>query len=129
MTNEHWIDLIIIAAYMSAMTLVGLRFFRKQTNTETYFVAKRSIPAWALGLSIVPTLITSVTFVAYPGSSYAKDWSLLVPGFMLLVTLALVGVVIVPFYRHAVGMSAYEYFGKRFGRPTRMYGAFAFSLT
>ncbi len=77
---------------------------------------------------MIPTLITSVTFVAYPGSSYAKNWSLLVPGFMLLVTLALVGKVIVPFYRHAVGMSAYEYFGKRFGSPTRMYGAFAFSL-
>ena len=35
---------------------------------------------------------------------------------------------IIPFYRHVVGMSAYEYFGKRFGRPTRMYASFAFSL-
>jgi SSS family solute:Na+ symporter len=129
MHTSHWLDLAIMLAYLAAMTLVGLMFSRKATNTEAYFVAKRSIPSWAVGLSMIPTLITSVTFVAYPGSSYAKNWSLLVPGFMLLVTLALVGVVIVPFYRHAVGMSAYEYFGKRFGRPTRMYGAFAFSLT
>lgn len=128
MHTAHWIDLGIMVVYMAAMALVGIRFSRKATNTESYFVAKRSIPSWAVGLSMIPTLITSVTFVAYPGSSYAKNWSLLVPGFMLLVTLALVGTVIVPFYRHAVGMSAYEYFGRRFGRPTRMYGAFAFSL-
>ena len=48
---------------------------------------------------------------------------------MLVGVLLLVGAVIIPFYRHAVGMSAYEYFGKRFGRPTRMYSAFAFSLS
>ena len=128
MHNARWPDLGIMLAYLAAMALVGLHFARRQTSTETYFVAKRSIPAWAMGFSIVSTLITSVTFVAYPGSSYAKDWSLLVPGFMLLATLGLVGGVIVPFYRHAVRMSAYEYFGKRFGRPTRMYGSFAFTL-
>jgi SSS family solute:Na+ symporter len=41
-----------------------------QASTETYFVASRSIPSWAMGMSLVATLITSVTFVAYPGSSY-----------------------------------------------------------
>src|SRR5579864_6330881 len=102
MSHEHWIDLIIIVMYMAVLALVGFRFARKQTSTETYFVAKRSIPAWALGLSLVPTIITSVTFVAYPGSSYGGNWSLLVPGFMLLVTLAITGATIIPFYRHAV---------------------------
>lgn len=129
MRNSRWLDLFIMMAYMAAMVLVGIRFSRKQTSTETYFVAKRSIPGWAMGFSIVATLITSVTFVAYPGSAYGKDWSLLVPGFMLLGALAVVGAVVVPFYRQVVGMSAYEYFGQRFGRPTRMYGSFAFTLS
>ncbi len=117
-----------MATYMVAMVSVGIRFARRQTGTESYFVAKRSIPSWAMGFSIVATLITSVTFVAYPGSSYGGNWSLLVPGFMVVVALALVGAVIIPFYRHVIGMSAYEYFGKRFGRPTRMYSCVAFSL-
>jgi solute:Na+ symporter, SSS family len=110
------------------MVSVGVRFSRKQTNTETYFVASRSIPSWAMGMSLVATLITSVTFVAYPGSSYGKNWSLLIPGFMVVGVLLVVGKVIIPFYRHVVGMSAYEYFGKRFGRPTRLYASLAFSL-
>src|ERR1700734_395690 len=118
MGNMRWLDLLIMLAYLAAMVSVGLRFSRKQTSTEEYFVAKRSIPSWAMGFSIVATLITSVTFVAYPGSSYGGNWSLLVPGFMVVVALALGGAVIIPFYRHVIGMSAYEYFGKRFGRPT-----------
>lgn len=69
-----------------------------------------------------------VTFIAYPGSAYGGNWSLLVPGFMLLAVLALVGSVLIPFYREAVRMSAYEYFGKRFGTPVRVYASIAFAL-
>ncbi len=127
-SNLRWLDLAIVAGYMAVLVGVGIRFARRQTSTETYFVAKRSVPAWAMGLSLVATLISSVTFVAYPGWAYAKDWSLLVPGFMVVVVLGLVGAVIIPFYREAVGMSAYEYFGRRFGRPTRVYSSIAFTL-
>ena len=38
-------------------------------------MAKRSIHTWAMGLSLLATLISSVTFIAYPGSAYAGDWS------------------------------------------------------
>src|SRR5579872_2184261 len=124
----RWLDFAIVCAYIFGLTLLGLRFRRRQTSTEAYFVAKRSIPSWAMGISLLATLISSVTFVAYPGSAYDKDWSLLVPGLMVLVVLALVGSVIIPFYREAVGMSAYEYFGRRFGRPTRIYGSVAFAI-
>ena len=124
----HWLDFLVVALYLGVVVFMGARFSRRQTSTESYFVAKRSIPAWAMGMSLFATLISSVTFIAYPGSAYAEDWSMLVPGFLVLGVLALVGTVIIPFYRHSVGMSAFEYFGKRFGRPTRMYSSFAFSL-
>jgi solute:Na+ symporter, SSS family len=121
-------DLFVVAAYLAFMAGLGLWFSRRQTSTENYFVAKRSVPFWAMGMSMLATMVSSVTFVAYPGSSYAKDWSLLVPGFMLIALMPLVGKVIIPFYREEVGMSAYEYFQKRFGRPARVYAAVAFSL-
>jgi solute:Na+ symporter, SSS family len=124
----RWVDLAIIVVYMAALVSMGVRFSRRQTSTERYFVAKRSIPGWAMGMSLLATLISSVTFIAYPGSAYAGDWSNLVPGLMVPATLALVGFVIIPFYRHAVGMSAYEYFGRRFGYGARIYGSIAYSL-
>ncbi|QOY85188.1 sodium:solute symporter [Paludibaculum fermentans] len=121
-------DLAIVAAYLAFMAGLGVWFSRRQTSTENYFVAKRSVPSWAMGMSMLATMVSSVTFVAYPGSSYAKDWSLLVPGFLLLALLPVIGRIIIPFYREEVGMSAYEYFQRRFGRPARVYAAIAFSL-
>lgn len=120
------LDLVIVMAYLSLMAGLGVWFSRRQTTTENYF--KKTVPFWAMGMSMLATMVSSVTFVAYPGSSYANDWSLLVPGFMLLAVLPFVGKVIIPFYREEVGMSAYEYFQKRFGRPARVYASIAFSL-
>jgi SSS family solute:Na+ symporter len=121
-------DLIVVVVYLAAMTGVGIWFSRRQTSTENYFVAKRSVPSWAMGMSMLATMVSSVTFVAYPGYSYAGDWALLLPGFLLIALLPFVGKVIIPFYREEVGMSAYEYFQRRFGRPARVYAALSFSL-
>src|SRR5882724_768292 len=126
-TSLRWLDLAVIVLYMSAMAVMGLWFARRQTSTEAYFVAKRSIPHWAMGVSIYAALISSITFIAYPGLAYAGNWNELVPGFMVVGVLGLVGLVIIPFYRQAVGMSAYEYFGKRFGYEVRAYSALAFA--
>lgn len=119
---------MVIVAYMATLVGIGLRFSRRQTSTDRYFVAKRSIPGWAMGLSLLATLISSVTFIAYPGSAYASDWSNLVPGLTVLIVLPIIGAIVIPFYRHLIGVSAYEYFGKRFGYPARVYSSIAFSL-
>jgi SSS family solute:Na+ symporter len=114
--------------YMAALAAIGLRTARRQTTTARYFVAERSIPGWAAGMSLLATIITSVTFIAYPGASYAGDWNLLVPGIMFVAVVALIGRVVIPFFRHAVSMSVYEYFGQRFGLPVRMYASLAFAV-
>ncbi len=127
MSALRWLDLTVIALYMAGMAVMGLWFARRQTSTERYFVAQRSIPAWAMGISIYAALISSITFIAYPGSAYAGNWNELVPGFMVVGVLMVVGLVIIPFFRHAVGMSAYEYFERRFGYKVRAYSALAFT--
>jgi solute:Na+ symporter, SSS family len=124
----RWLDLLVVAAYFVAIVAIGLRFARHQNSTETYFVAGRSIPAWAIGLSLQATIISAVTFIAYPGSGYAGNWSMLVPGIMVIVVPLIVGPTVIPFYRRVVGMSAYEYFGRRFGYPARAYSSLAFAL-
>jgi solute:Na+ symporter, SSS family len=127
MSNLRWPDLAVILVYLGAMVWMGLRFARRQQTTEDYFVAKRAIPHWALGVSIYAALISSITFIAYPGSAYAGNWNELVPGFMVVGVLIVVGLVIIPFFRHAVGMSAYEFFERRFGYKVRAYSALAFT--
>jgi SSS family solute:Na+ symporter len=126
-TSVRPLDLTIIAIYFVVVAGIGLWFSRRQNSTETYFVARRSIPHWAMGLSIFATIISSITFVAYPGAAFKGDWNLLVPGFMALGVLLVVGTTLIAFFRHAVGMSAYEYFEKRFGYGARAYSALAFT--
>ena len=122
------LDILVVGLYMAVLVGVGVRVSRRQTSTKEYFLANRTIPGWAIGMSLLATIITSVTFIAYPGAAYAGDWSLLVPGIMFVLVIAAIGFVVVPFFRHVVAMSVYEYFGKRFGPEVRMYSSFAFAM-
>jgi len=122
------IHMIIVVVFMASMLIMGLYFSRRQKSTDQYFVAKRSLPGWAVGLSLMATLISSMTFIAYPGAAFEGDWSLLTPGFMVPVVLILAVWVLIPMYRKIIRVSAYEYFELRFGKIVRLYGSFAFSL-
>ncbi len=126
--HARWLDLVVVLIYVLGLTGVGWRFAHRQTSTDRYFTAKRAVPSWAVGLSFLAAMMTSVTFIGYPGSAYTGDWSQLVPNFFVLVALGIVGIVVIPFYRRTVGTSAFEYFGKRFGRFTRMYASIAFAM-
>jgi SSS family solute:Na+ symporter len=123
-----WLNPLVIVIYMTALIATGLHFSRRQTTTEAYFVASRSVPGWAMGISLLATIITSVTFIAYPGASYASNWSLIVPGVMMLLVPVIAGLVIVPFFRQVVHMTAFEYFGQRFGTGVRLYSSAMFAL-
>lgn len=125
----HWIDILIIVISLVVSLAVGLGFSKKQSSTAQYFSAGGNIPSWAIGFSIFATLISSVTFLAYPGEGFGSHWVRLVQGLMVpIVVIALIGF-LVPMYRKVIGLSAYEYFEKRFGYFARLYTALAFILT
>jgi SSS family solute:Na+ symporter len=126
-TALRTLDLLVIAIYFAVVAGIGIWFARRQTSTEAYFVARRSVPHWAMGLSVFATIISSITFIAYPGAAFKGNWNQLVPGFMAVGVLLVAGTVLISFFRHAVGMSAYEYFERRFGYGARAYSALAFA--
>ena len=73
-------------------------------------------------------LMSGATFVAIPGSVFARDWwQMLYMGMAIAVLVFLVPFV-VPFYRRVVKMSAYEYLEERFGYGARLYGAAGFTI-
>lgn len=124
----HIIDYIIVLLSILAAIGTGVFFAHKQKDTSQYFAGGGKIPAWAVGISIFATLISSVTFLAYPGAAYADNWILLVQGLMVpIVLVALVGV-IVPLFRKVIRLSTYEYFERRFGLFARLYSSLAFTL-
>ena len=128
-TNSlHIIDYLIILASLVVSIGVGVRFSKAQSSTSKYFSGEGNLPSWAIGMSIFATLISSITFLAYPGDGFAGNWVRLVQGMMVpIVVLAGIGF-IVPLYRDVIGLSAYEYFEKRFGYIARLYGSLGFIL-
>ncbi len=125
----HVVDYIVIAISLIVSLYIGVYFAKKQTSTNNYFAASGSIPSWAVGMSILATLISSITFLAYPGEGFKSNWLLLVQGIMVVVVLVGLVWIVVPLYRRVIGISAYEYFEKRFGFIARFYSSIAFALT
>ncbi|MGZ3755071.1 MAG: sodium:solute symporter [Mucilaginibacter sp.] len=125
----HFVDYVILVIFLLVSVYFGFRFSKQQDSTESYFAANGKIPSWAIGLSILATLISSITFLAYPGEGYTSNWILLVQG--LMVPIVLLGMIwfIVPLYRKVIGLSTYEYFEKRFGSFARYYSSMGFVLT
>jgi len=123
-----WIDYSIIILSVAVAIYIGMFFAKRQKTSDKFFTGGRNIPPWAIGISIMATLISSITFLAYPATGYKSNWLLLVQG--LMVPVVLVGLIgfIVPLFRRSIGISAYEYFEKRFGLPARIYSSMAFML-
>lgn len=129
MVNIHWVDIVIVIISVVFTLGAGFYFANRQESSDQYFSGSKTIPAWAIGISIFATLISSVTFLAYPAAAYKSNWILLVQG--LMVPIVLVGLiwVIVPLFRKVIRLSTYEYFERRFSPFARMYSSIAFILT
>ncbi len=125
----HWIDISIVLISVLFTIGAGIYFARRQKSSTHYFAGSGNIPAWAIGISIFATLISSVTFLAYPAAAYKSNWILLVQGLMVPVVLLGLIWLIVPLFRKVIKLSTYEYFERRFGLFARMYTSVAFILT
>src|SRR5689334_17343343 len=101
------IDYLVVIAYLAAMVWMGVYFSRGQKSADHYYTGNRHIPAWAVGMSLLATIISSVTFIAYPGTGYSSNWLLLVQGMMVPIVLLTMIWWIVPAYRRAIRISAY----------------------
>jgi len=123
------LDTVILVGYLAAVVGFGCWFVLKARTPDEFMVAGRSMPAWALGLSILGTYVSSISFLAYPGKAYSGDWNAFV--FSLSLPLALWVAVrwFVPFYRHSGEVSAYEHLERRFGAWARTYAVLCYLLT
>ncbi|NRA98123.1 MAG: sodium/solute symporter [Planctomycetes bacterium] len=119
-------DIVVLLGYLAGIMAMGLYFARRNVSTEEYFVGGRSFKGWVVGLSLVGTSISSISFLAFPGDAYKTAYLRMVPNFMLPVALVIVAYLVLPFYRKNRIISAYQYLEMRFGPRVRVYGALTF---
>ena len=123
------IDFTIIAIYLAGITLFGLRFRKKQRTMRDYFLADRSIPWWAIALSIVAAETSTLTIISTPGLAYDTNLTFLQVVLGYLVGRIIISFVLLPHYFRGELYTAYELIERRFGRRLRSLTAGLFLLT
>lgn len=123
------IDLAVLLVYLVGVTGLGTWFYWRNRDSEKYMSAGRSLPGWAVGLSIFGSYVSSISFLANPGKSFAGDWN----AFVFALTLPIAAFVavrwFVPFYRRTGEISAYQHLENRFGAWARTYAVVCYMLT
>jgi solute:Na+ symporter, SSS family len=126
MGNIRLLDMLVILVYFGGIAAAGIYFSRRNKNTEDYFLGGRNFPGWVIGLSLVGTSISSLTFMAYPGDGYKTAWLRLAGAFTMPIGIFIASRWFLPFYRRTKTTSAYEYLERRFGPGTRLYTSIVF---
>lgn len=122
------LDIGVVAAYLAGVTLFGLRFGRAQRTAREYFLAGRSIPWWAISLSIVAAETSTLTVISVPGLAYQSNFAFLQLVIGYLVGRVLVCWLLIPHYFRGELVTAYELLENRFGRSMRLTTAALFLL-
>jgi SSS family solute:Na+ symporter len=124
-----WPDYAVLAASLTVLVAIGASFTRGQRDTVDFFLARRRVPWWAVGLSFLATEISAVTIISVPATAYSENWEYF--QFFVGSTLAkwAVAFLFIPaFYRHDV-TTIYEFLAHRFGRASQVTGSIFFFVT
>ena len=117
------IDLCVVGAYLLIVTVLGCLMSRKTHSAAEFISAGGSLPGWVIGLSIVGTFVSSISFIAHPGKTYAGNWNPFVFSLTLPYAAWVAVKYFVPFFRNCGSLSAYEHLEYRFGAWARLYAA------
>lgn len=125
----HWIDWLVLIAFLGYTIWDGARYGKESSNIEGFFLANRSMPWWAMGLSVMATQASAITFIGTTGQAYVEDMRfvqiyLAVPFAMIILCLTLV-----PYFNKLQNFSAYEVLEERFGLSTRLFTSLLFLLS
>lgn len=117
-------DYLVIGIYMTFLILIGASAGRRTKTTEAYFLGKRKIPWWAVGISLYATGTSAISFLAIPEKTFSTNQvyglgTLWGPIFMIIAAYT-----IIPILRGIKITSTYEYLEVRFSKAVRLFGAF-----
>src|SRR5438034_5196924 len=94
----HPLDWLVVVAYIVWIVYDGLRRSKGTDKVEGYFLANRSLPWWAIGLSVMATQMSAVTLVGTTGQAYATGLRCIQFYFGLPPAMGILSVVVVPFF-------------------------------
>lgn len=122
-------DLLVLVVYLLAMIGLGVWFGLRKKGSQHYMAAGGKLPAWAVGLSLFGTFLSSNTFLGVPGKAFGGNWNAFVFSLSLPLAAWIAVRWFVPFFRRQGHISAFYHLEERFGTWARTYAVVAYLLT
>src|SRR2546430_14867995 len=122
------LDWVVVAVYLIWVVVDGLRRSKGTDKVDGYFLANRSLPWWAVGLSVMATQMSAVTMIGTTGQAYLTGLRFIQFYFGLPLAMVILSLTVVPFFTRARVYTAYEYLERRFDAKTRSLASFLFLM-
>lgn len=110
------LDYLVVVIYLLGVLAVGVYFSRQQTRSEDYFVGGRQMPWFAVGLSIMASLLSTISYLSSPGEMIKNGPTMALAWLIVPFVFLVVSFVWLPFLMKLKLTSVYEYLDRRFGR-------------
>src|SRR3989442_15585196 len=108
-------DWTIIVLYLVGIIALGVWFGKDQRNTRDYFLGSKNIPWWGVGLSIVATETSALTFIGVPALAYGTNLAFIQVIIGYVIARIVLAIVLVPHYFRGEIYSPYQLFSNTFG--------------
>jgi Na+/proline symporter len=125
----HALDWAVLVGFTSWIVYDGLKRTRDSHEIDGYFLANRSIPWWAAGLSVMATQLSAITMIGTTGQGYNDGLRFIQFYFALPLAMIVLCVTLVPFFYNSGVYTAYEYLERRFDAKTRTLTSFLFLMS
>ncbi|MDC0935299.1 sodium/solute symporter [Pirellulales bacterium] len=119
-------DWAVIAAYLLGMMIVGAYYSRRSRNTDDYLLGGRDMKPWAVGLSLFATLLSTLSYLSWPGEVVKHGPMVLAMLTAYPFIFLVVGWLLIPRIMRFRVTSAYEILETRLGLGVRMLGVLFF---
>jgi len=123
------LDWLVLVVYLLAIVGFGVYMGRGNRGIDDFFLAGRRMRWWAVGLSVMATQISAITFIGTTGQAYTDGMRFLVVYFGLPFAMVILCATLVPFFYRARVFTAYEYLERRFDGRTRTLTSALFLLS
>lgn len=124
----HWLDWFVLLGTLLGIVAYGMYVTRKQKDAESYLLGNRQMPWWTIGISVMATQASAVTFISVPGKAYQDGLGFIQFYLGMPLAILVVSAVFIPLYYKMRVYTAYEFLEHRFGKWARWYTAFLFLI-
>jgi len=123
------IDLIVFLCYLCGTLYLSIIFFSKKRTSKSFTLGRGRTPRWVVTLSIFATFVSSISYLALPGSAYESDWNAFVFSLSIPIAALITVKYFIPVYRKINSSSAYTYLEQRFGPWAKTYASVCYIST